>query len=190
MISDLAYADLVHDGRPAPSIFQVARRARRRGRVLHRLEELLDAGLARRLLRRQPRAGRRADHHQGLPRLRHLRARRSSRRRPRSTRATPTSPRTAPSTSTARRLLCDRLDGGRLDGAAAGRVDVRLGAAARRRPPTWARSSSRPSCSSARGSRSRRASASAPAARDSSASPWSRTTTASRRACAAIGRYS
>ena len=50
-----------------------AGRARAGGRGLHRLEELLDAGLAGRILRRQPDAGRRARDNQGLPRLRHVR---------------------------------------------------------------------------------------------------------------------
>ena len=96
VISDLAYADLCFDDRPAPSIFQVPGGARGGGRVLHGLEELFHAGLAGRLLRGQPRAGGRADHHQGLHGLRHLRARPSWRRPPRSPPATPTWPRTAP----------------------------------------------------------------------------------------------
>ena len=177
VISDLAYADLMHDGQPAPEHLPGRRRARRGGRVLHRLEELLDARLARRLLRRQPRPHRRADQHQGVPGLRQLRARaagrgdrahlvrRRRRREPRRLQAP-------------RQAAVHRAGGGRLVRAAAGGVDVRVGAAAGPGRSTWARCASRPSCSSARGSRFRRASASAPAAKGTFASPWSRTTTA------------
>ena len=73
VISDLAYADLCFDDQPAPSIFQAPGRPRCGGRVLHGLEELLDAGLAGGLLRGQSRSGRGPGHHQGLSRLRQLR---------------------------------------------------------------------------------------------------------------------
>ena len=152
------------------------RRARRRGRVLHGVEELFDAGLAGRLLRRQPRAGRRADQHQGLPRLRQLRARaaggrdgadlvrRRRRREPRRLQAP-------------REAAVHRAGGGRLVGPAAGGVDVRLGAAA---GPGRSPGRGEVRVRAARAGAGRgvaRASASAPAARGTSASRWSRTTT-------------
>jgi hypothetical protein len=177
VISDLAYADLMHDGQPSPSIFQVRRRARHRRRVLHGVEELFDAGLARRLLRRQPPAGGRAHQHQGLPRLRQLRARaagrgdgagvlrRRRRREPRRLQAP-------------REAAVHRAGGGGLDGPAAGRVDVRVGAAAGPGRRNGLGALRVRAARAARGWRSRPASDSALAARDSSASRWSRRTTA------------
>ena len=53
VVHDLAYADITFDGWKAPSIMQVDRRARRRGRVLHDVEELQHGGLAHRLHGRQ-----------------------------------------------------------------------------------------------------------------------------------------
>ena len=97
-----------------------------------------------------------------------------------------TSPRTAPLYKHRAGLLCDRL-------AAAGWPVPRrwrrcsCGRRCRRRPRTWARSASPPSCWSRRGWPCRRGSGSAPAARVSSASRWSRTDDRVRRACAAIG---
>ena len=159
-----------------------AGRARRRRRVLHRVEELLDAGLARRLLRRQPHARRRAGDDQGLPRLRHVRAdaaggrdgavagvRRRRRREPRALQA--------PRGAARRRPRRRRLAGA----AMPDRVDVRLGAAAGARTPAAAPSSSRPRCWRRRASPSRPASASARAARATSASRWSSPTSAPRR---------
>ena len=66
--------------RPHAQHLRGPRRSRRGGRVLHGVEELLDAGVAGRVLRRQPDAGRPPGHHQGLPRLRHLRAGAAGRR--------------------------------------------------------------------------------------------------------------
>jgi hypothetical protein len=71
-----------------------------RRRVLHAVEELQHAGLARRLRGRQPGDHRRAGTHEELPRLRHLPAGAGPPRQPRSTARRTASPRSARSTAT------------------------------------------------------------------------------------------
>ena len=106
VISDLAYADLMHDGQPAPSIFQVdgARDVAVEFFTVSKSYSMPGwrVGFC---------VGNRAlvgalDEHQGLPRLRQLRARAAGGGDGARRRATPTSPRTAPSTSTARSCSC------------------------------------------------------------------------------------
>ena len=102
VISDLAYADLMHDGQPAPSIFQVdgARDVAVEFFTVSKSYSMPGWRVGFCVGNRQL-VGR-ADQHQGLPRLRQLRARAARGGDRARRRATATSPRTAPSTSTAR----------------------------------------------------------------------------------------
>ena len=149
MISDLAYADLVHDGRPAPSIFQVpgARELavefftvsksysmpgwrvgfcvgnRTLVGALATIKGYLDYGIfgPAQLAAATALGSCDADVAANRALYKHRAA-----------------------------LLCDGLAEAGWNGPAPGRFDVRLGAPAAPRSPTWARSSSRPSCSRGR----------------------------------------
>ncbi len=190
VISDLAYADLVHDGRPAPSIFQVPG-ARELAVEFFTVSKSYSmpgwrVGFC---------VGNRTlvgalGTHQGLPRLRDVRARRSWRRRRRS--------RSCDADVAANRalykhraaLLCDGLADGRLAGAAARPPRCSSGRRCRRAPRSLGRGGVRDRAAREGARRRRlRASASAPAARATSASRWSRPTSAPAQACAAIGAY-
>ena len=74
LIHDLAYADIAFDGYKSPQRPRGARSERSRRRVLHSLEELQHARLARRIHGRQPGPGQRPGPPQELLRLRHLHA--------------------------------------------------------------------------------------------------------------------
>ena len=171
VISDLAYADLLLRRPARAQHLPGAGRARRGGRVLHRLEELLDARLAGRLLRRQPRPG----------------GRRWPPSRATSTTASSRPAQLAAATALARcdadvaanrelyrhRAACcaTALRGGGLAGAAARGDDVRLGAAARQRARTLGSVGfASELLREGRRGGGARASASAPAARVTSAS--------------------
>ena len=189
VISDLAYADLLHDGRPAPCIFERAGRARRGGRVLHRLEELLDA-----------RAGASASASATATLVGALGtikgyldygifgpvqlAAATALRPP----ATPTSPPTASSTSNGRR--CCATASRRRAGRCRGRLRrCSSGRRCRRAPWQRARWPSRPSCWPRPGSRFRPGVGFGPGGEGYVRFALVETDDRARQACAAIGRF-
>ena len=170
VVHDLAYADIVFDGWKAPSIMQVPGAQRRRGRVLHDVEELQHGGLAHRLHGRQPRSRQRARAHQELSRLRHVHADPGRRDRGARRRRRSASSEIAAQYQQRRDVLVQGAARGGLDGRHAEGVDVRLGEDSRAVSRSWARSSSRRSCWPRRRCRCRRASASASTATSTCAS--------------------
>ena len=155
VLSDLAYAEIYFDGCRRPRSSRSPGAVEVGGRVQLALQDLLDAGLAHRLRRRQRAAGRRADPDQVLPRLRRLHPDPGGRRPPRSTARRTASRRSASIYRERRDVLVDGLaKAGWHDPAPAGH-HVRLGAGARAVRGARARWASPSSCSRRPRSRSR-----------------------------------